>query len=137
MNKVLLDTNVLIYSIDEDSKYYSQTKKLIFESSSELFTSSKNISEFLSVITRLPGNILSIKNALAVVQDFTDIFTILYPSEASFSIFKKLLQKYQPTGLKIHDFEIISIGLANGISAIATVNIKDFKNISEVELFSW
>ena len=96
MNKVLLDTNVLIYSIDEDSKFYSQTNKLIIESNFELYTSSKNISEFLSVITRLPGNILSMKNALTIVQDFADILTILYPSEASFSIFKKLLNPSLP-----------------------------------------
>ena len=47
MNKVLLDTNVLIYSIDEESKYFNIAQKLIYSYKFELFTTSKNISEFI------------------------------------------------------------------------------------------
>jgi len=45
-----------------------------------------------------------------------------------------LLEKYRPTGLKIHDYEIISIGLVNGINQIATFNSKDFEDIEEVNI---
>ena len=134
MNKIFIDTNILVYSIDEDSKFYTKSQELILNSNSELVTSSKNLSEFLSVVTRSSHNSLSIENALKVLNDFTDIFTIFYPSPASYSIFIKLLRKYKPLGLKIHDFEIISIGLANGISQIATFDTKDFKHIKEVDL---
>ena len=34
MSKVLLDTNVLIYSIDEESKYFKKAQNLISEISS-------------------------------------------------------------------------------------------------------
>ena len=64
----------------------------------------------------------------------TNIFTILYPTQIFFSILKKLLQKYKPKGLKIHDFEIVSIVLANEINQIATFNIKDFESIEEISL---
>lgn len=134
MSKILVDTNILIYSIDEDSKFFSKSQELLYNPKLELFTSSKNLSEFLSVITRVSINPLSIKDALLVLEDFTNIFTILYPTESAFSIFKKLLQKYKPTGLKIHDFEIASIGLANDITQIVTFNTKDFKEIEEVNL---
>ena len=45
-----------------------------------------------------------------------------------------MLQKYNPKGLKIHDFEIVSIVLANEINQIATFNIKDFESIEEISL---
>ena len=69
MSKLLLDTNVLIYSIDEGSKYFQKAQD-IFSKQLELFTTSKNLSEFLSVVTRIPKNPLSLKDALIVINDF-------------------------------------------------------------------
>ena len=137
MNKILLDTNVLIYAIDENSRYYEQSQSIINNDKVDLFTTSKNISEFLSVVTRSPYNLLSIENALTIVRDISDLATVLFPTTKSFSFFSDLLKKYQPTGLRIHDFEIISIALAHRISSIATFNTKDFKTIEEINLQSF
>jgi len=136
MSKLLIDTNVLIYSIDEGSKYFSSVQK-IYSEQFELFTTSKNISEFLSVITRLPKKSLALNEALQVVDDFFNVMTILYPSPESFSLFQNLLRKYKPVGLKIHDFEILSIGLANQITNIATIHEKDFTKVKEIDLFTF
>jgi len=135
MSKVLLDTNILVYSIDEESKYFEKSQTIIQNTNLELYTTSKNLSEFLAVITRIPDNSISIDEALIVIQDFTDISHILYPSETSFSIFKGLLQTYKPTGLRIHDFEILSISLSNRITTIASFNEKDFTEVKEIKLF--
>lgn len=134
MNKILVDTNILVYAIDEDSKFYSQSQILLFDSNNDLYTTSKNLSEFLAVVTREPIAALPINDALTSVEDFYDILNVLYPDELSFSIFKELLNRYKPTGLKIHDFEIASIGIANGIYQIATFNVKDFEKIDEINL---
>ncbi len=82
----MLDTNILIYAIDEDSKYFKGSHPLLYKKDVELFTTSKNISEFLSVVTRFPGNSLSLQEALLVVEDYKKITTILYPSDRSLSI---------------------------------------------------
>ena len=134
MNNILIDTNLLIYAIDEDSKYYNSVHTILDDLSNNLFTTSKNISEFLSVITRYPGNSISIEDALIVIKEFESIFTVLYPSKKSNLIFIDLLKKYSPHGLKIHDYEIISIALSHNIKCIATVNKKDFSGIKEIEL---
>lgn len=115
MNEVLLDTNVLIYLTNYDSKHYKETNKFINESKLNLFTTSKNLSEYLSVVTRKPINPLNTDQALEAIENFVSILTILYPDSNSFSVFKNLLQKYKPSGLRIHDFEIISISLANNV----------------------
>ena len=137
INEVLIDTNILVYAIDEDSKFYSKSQALLYDSDYDLLTTSKNLSEFLAVVTKGQVVSLSVDEALAVLEDYDDILTILYPSETSIHIFKELLQKYKPTGLKIHDFEIISIGLSHEINQIATVNTKDLEGVEEIELITF
>ncbi len=134
MNNVLFDTNLLLYAIDEDSKYFNSVQALINDNALNLYTTSKNISEFLSVITRIPNTSISVKEALVIVEEFQSTFKILYPTEKSYSIFIDLLKKYSPSGIKIHDYEIISIALSNKIKNIATYNQKDFSRIEEIEL---
>ena len=46
MSKVFLDTNVLIYSIDEESKYFKKAQNLISEQNIDLFTTSKIYQNF-------------------------------------------------------------------------------------------
>ena len=133
MSKMLLDTNVLIYAIDQDSVFYAASRAVL-DSDDELFTTSKNLSEFLAVITRAPIISLPIEDALAALDDLTSRLTVLYPNEASWSQFRTFLQQYKPTGIRIHDVEIASIGLAHDIKRIATFNRKDFEGISEIEI---
>lgn len=136
MNNVLFDTNLLLYAIDEDSKYFNTVQELLNDNSLKLYTTSKNISEFLSVVTRIPKTSISVEEALLIIEEFQSTFTILYPTEKSNLIFKDLLKKYSPHGLKIHDYEIVSIALSNKIKNIATFNQKDFSGIEEIELVS-
>ncbi len=136
MTNILFDTNLLIYAIDEDSKYFNSVQKLLDDDSLNLFTTSKNLSEFLSVVTRYPDKSISIKEALLIIEDFISIFTVLYSTRESYLIFIDLLKKYSPHGLKIHDYEIISIALSHKIKNIATANQKDFSGITEIKLFS-
>ena len=45
-----------------------------------------------------------------------------------------LIQKYLPKGNQVYDIEIASMMLANDIKRIATVNTKDFINVTEIEI---
>lgn len=137
MNEVLIDTNVLVYAVDEDSNYFIRAQSVFYDDRFRRYVTYKNISEFLAVITRIPEKAIPMKEALAVVQDFKALATVLYPSQRSSSIFENLLAKYQPRGLRIHDFEIISIGLAHGITSIATFDTKGFGNIAEIVIESF
>ncbi|MBC8489817.1 MAG: type II toxin-antitoxin system VapC family toxin [Bacteroidetes bacterium] len=137
MNRILVDTNVLVYSIDEDSKFNSRAIKLLTNPNYDLYTTSKNLSEFLVVLTKGIEVPLTIKETVDLLEGLMANLTILYPSKNSFRQFKKLVLKYKPRGLKIHDFENVSIGLENGIKHVATINIKDFKSIDELHLIEF
>jgi predicted nucleic acid-binding protein len=137
MNKILVDTNVLVYSIDEDSIYYDRSIKLLTNPKFDLYTTSKNISEFFTVLTKGVKAPVTIEQAIELLEGLLNYLTIIYPSKSSYQIFRRLLIKYKPKGLLIHDFEIASIGLQKGIDNIATINEKDFKNIEEIQLLDF
>jgi len=127
MSKLLVDTNILVYGIDQDSKFFHQSRNILDGSDHQLVTTSKNLLEFLAVVTRNSGYDLKTELALEILDDIIRSIDVLYPSQDSLAIFLKLMDRYQPDGLKIHDFEIISIGLAAGIHQVATFDEKDFK----------
>lgn len=134
MNRVLIDTNIFVYGIDEDSKYYDQAKRILDQRDKELATTSKNLIEFLTVVTKSSGYNLNSELALEIIEEIIQSVEIIYPTQESMAILLELVHRYSPSGLKIHDFEIISIGLAYGIHEVATFNTKDFKPVKEISL---
>ncbi len=133
-NSILVDTNVLIYAVDADSQFHNKAVKFLSDSALRLFTTSKNISEFLVVLTRNAEIELSSSECLDILSSLLSDIEILYPTPMSMDVFQKLVRKYNPRGLWIHDVEIASIGMAHGISVIATNNSADFKRIAELEV---
>lgn len=77
---------------DYDSNYFSETNEYINESKLSFYTSSKNLSEFLSLVTRKPASPLKIEQALLLIENFISKLIILYPDSNSFSVFKELLK---------------------------------------------
>jgi len=136
MNRILVDTNVLVYSIDKDSTFYARSRELFNQEEFSLYTTIKNISEFIAVVTRPPLEPLTTNNALEVIESFQTFMTILYPNPSSFSLFCDLLKKYKPTGLRIHDLKIASIGLSFHIKHIATFNKKDLEYLNDIQFVS-
>ncbi len=133
-NKILVDTNILIYSIDADSKFHKKSLEILLDPENKLYTTSKNISEFLVVLTRAKSVRINTIEALEILSELLTNIIILYPNEQTQLIFYELLKKYEPSGLRIHDFEITSISLSNGIYKIATENRSDFRNIEEINI---
>ena len=134
MSKILVDTNILVYGIDEDSEFFERARKIIDQEKNQLVTTSKNLVEFLAVTTKTSGYNLDNSTALEIVEEIIQGIEIIYPTQESIAIFLDLMNRYQPKGLKVHDIEIISIGLANGLHEVATFNAKDFKSIKEITL---
>ena len=133
-NSVLVDTNVLIYATDADSQFHDRALRFLLAPTIRLFTTSKNISEFLVVLTRNNEISLSTSECLEILNRLLIDIAILYPNPMTIKVFHDLIRKYNPRGLWIHDVEIASIGITHGISTIATNNIADFKRIDEIEI---
>jgi len=52
MSKVLVDTNIFVYGIDEDSAFFKRARKILEQDKYQLATTSKNLIEFLAVTTK-------------------------------------------------------------------------------------
>lgn len=104
MSKLLLGSNILVYSIDEDSQFFNRARKVIDSTDKYLLTTSKNLAEFLSVITKPNGYDLDPHLALEILGEIIQGIEIIYPNHESTQVFIELVQQYQPKGLKIHDF---------------------------------
>ncbi len=133
MNKVFVDTNVLVYAYDANSIFHVQANSFLLNTSFDFYVSSKNISEFFAVLTKMNE---PVANIFQFYQDIRRNTTLLFPDNTSIVVFETLVKKYQPKGNRIFDIEIISIAIANGISEIVTVNTKDFLGISEISVLS-
>jgi predicted nucleic acid-binding protein len=131
MNNILVDTNVLIYAFDETSDFYKKAAELLQKEELNLFVTTKNISEFFAVCSKLK---LDFSNTFSFYQDLKNNIEILKPSDQSLTHFEMLIQKYLPKGNQVYDIEIASMMLANDIKRIATVNTKDFINVTEIEI---
>jgi len=131
MNNILLDTNILIYAFDETSIFHQKSKELLLDEENNLFITTKNISEFFAVCSKLN---LDLDKILGYYSDLKENCTFLFPTDESLDSFETLIKKYNPHGNRVYDIEIVSIMIANEINKIATVNVEDFKNVTEINV---
>ncbi len=142
MKRALIDTNVLVYFLDSSSKYHLWSRQLLYSKSTRFFTTSKNISELLCFLSSNKQESYDIEEALLLVNTISRVFEVLYPSLESsqkcYEICRQVKEKgSKKFGLRIHDIEIAAIGLVNRINHIVTVNVRDFKDIPDVDLISF
>ena len=128
--KLVLDTNILVYGINEESKYYEEIRNLLESNQYSLFVTSKTISEFVSVLSKL-GRYDVIEKELPLILSR---FRIIYPNKRSIRIFQKLIKKYKPIGNRVFDMEIVSIMLSKKLKDLFSINVRDFEDIEEIRL---
>lgn len=133
MSRLLIDTNVLVYSKDISSGFHQASIKL-FKGPHHLFTTSKNLAEYYAVVTKGETPVLTATEALKDLTEFVSYCEVLYPTPVSFRKLQELIQLYQPKGLTIHDIEIASIAMVNGVDKVATFNRQDFQRIIGIEV---
>ncbi len=134
MIDLLLDTNIFIYAYDRSSPFHHRSAALFNSDKLRLFTTTKNITECVAVMTKLDYPKVHIEQLL---EDISNNIIVLYPSAASLQIFESLFKKHAPRGNRVFDLEVASIMLSNGVASIATINVADFVRIEGVELFEF
>ena len=131
MNKVVIDTNVLIYGLDARSGFHSSAVKILTNNSIVLYTPTKVISEYFAVSSKIGIPEDQVWSFYEEIKKFTNI---LFPDKSSMAQFEMFMKKYKPRANRVFDMEIVSLALGNQINQLATANVKDFQDISEIEL---
>ena len=133
MSRLLIDTNILVYSKDKSSAFHQASIKL-FEGPDHLFTTSKNLAEYYAVVTKGETPFLTATEALNDLAEIVSYCEVLYPTPSSFQKLQELIQLYRQKGLTIHDIEIASIAMVNDVAHVATFNRQDFQRIAGIEV---
>jgi predicted nucleic acid-binding protein len=132
--KYLIDTNVLVYSVNQGSPHYSRVRKLLEDGLLQgvLFVvAHQNLLEFISVLTR--GYSIKLKDALADVASFAARFEVIAPLPTTLERYLQLTQKAKGT-LYPFDLYLVATMQDNDIERIITANPKDFTGIGLKEV---
>ncbi len=138
MKSWLIDTNVLIYSFDQENQFHLPSFNFlsfsISDESSKIYLAQQNLLEFMSVVTnpKRVENPLSIEDAFQKLIIYQTSFPIICPLPETISTFSQLLKRYPTFRERIFDLYLVATALDNGIQQICTWNKKDFLKISAI-----
>ncbi len=129
---VLVDTNVLIFSIQQGhptGKDSLRAIKLLLAADEPVCVLLQNIAEFWNVCTR-PAD----RNGLGLTPQETEkllnrldsILTVLHGTPLVYSQWRKLIVQHEVKGLQVHDARIAAAMHVHGVGRLLTYNPRDF-----------
>ena len=129
----LVDTNVLFrFSRHDDLRYQivQDTVHKLEAEAHQLRTTSQNFAEFWNVATR-PANqngfghtIFETEQLLLGLEKF---FRLLPDSPDVYPEWKRLVVKYDVSGVQVHDARLVAAMIAHNVKHILTFNVTDFQ----------
>ena len=116
-DRVFLDSNILIYSID---KFKSESVESIFKSENNIYISTQVINEFINVCIK--KQLLEINNISQSVKKFIETFNLVIITETTIYSASELKEKYR---YSFYDSLIISSAIENECSVLYTEDLKN------------
>lgn len=134
---MLLDSNIIIYAINNSSPKHKLAQDFIVKNKSRLYVAHQNIFESLRVLThpKYP-NPMDIKGATGAVNGICDALNVVYPQLETHFLALELIKKYQLTSDKIFDAYLVASMLSSGVDEIATDNEKDFRVFKGIKVIN-
>jgi predicted nucleic acid-binding protein len=132
--KWAFDSNILVYSLDEDSPFFQKTKALyrhVLDNNIQPVVATQNITETTNVLCKYYK--VEIQTAAEKISDLIDTFSfqVIQPKQETHTTFFQLLSRYS-THLQIYDTFLAATLINNGIQNVITCNEKDFAHCEEL-----
>ena len=135
---VLVDSNVLIFSIQKDHPWHEEAVGAIerlLAKDETVYVLPQNVAEFWNVCTR-PAS----KNGLGLTPQQTEermkgldaVLSVLHDTPEVYSRWRKLLVDHSVKGIQVHDARIAAAMQVHGIGKLLTYNSRDFKRYGDV-----
>jgi predicted nucleic acid-binding protein len=134
----LIDTNVLLRSIQTDHPSYGDARRSVaalIDQGDQLSVVAQNLIEFWAVATRpreSNGLGLSIAETAAHVTSFQQTFKLFLDTPAIFPEWERLVQAHLVSGRQSHDARLVAAMLVHNASHLLTFNLADFKRYKEI-----
>ena len=138
--KVLIDTNILIYVLMQDSLFYNKSRSflqsLIQNPDVEVCIAEKSLFEMAVVLT---SPALVNKVDMAEIKEYvqyltSELFTILYTNPQITTTTWRLFFNLPNRKNRIYDLVLASTAIENEVDIIFTKNVKDFEDIKEIKI---
>jgi predicted nucleic acid-binding protein len=135
---VLVDTNVLIFSVQRGHPWHDESVEAIealLAAEEPVCVLLQNMAEFWNVCTR-PAD----KNGLGLTPEQTKqrmneldgILTILHDTPAVYGKWRKLIFQHHVKGVQAHDARIAAAMQVHGVTRILTYNPRDFMRFESI-----
>jgi len=134
---MMIDSNILIYSLNDSSPHFKQAQSFL-RAQKSVIISHQNILETLRVIThptRFP-NPFTHKQAIRAIEAILSNSQILHPKSSTYLLALELIKKYQIIGNQIFDAYLVATALDNGVTMIASDNIKHLGKYTEIKVIN-
>lgn len=137
----LLDTNVIVYAVDDQSPFYQPAKALCekgLRGEISIGITPQVVHEFLAIITdpRRTHSPLPLTDAIAEISKFiqSPFVSKIYPTSLYFDNFLSLLKKYNISKQDVFDTQLVAVMLSNNVTKLFTYNRSDFEIYREIDL---
>ena len=137
---MLIDSNILIYSVDSLSPKYDVSVSFMKASADKLcfpVIAHQNILETVRVLTHKKYNNPLTKDEVFIFTKSLEKFCeVISPNRETWEIMKALLGKYKVISNRIFDCYLVATMLSNDIKIIATDNVKDLEIFEEIKVYN-
>ena len=136
--RVLVDTNVLLRSVQPNHPQSSQARQSVsrlMRRGDAVFFCSQNIAEFWNVATRPSdknGLGLSHEEVLQEVSSIEGLLTLLPDIPAIYTAWKAIVRDHKVQGVKVYDARLVALMNVYAIEGILTFNDADFKRYANI-----
>lgn len=142
ISPILLDSNVLVYSQNTQSKYYKQAQAALDQAINgnlKACLALQNITEAIAILTDAKrfSHPLSHREIIKLLNIFSNLehFKWIFPNSNTV----ELLSEWFQNGLvgksqQIFDAQLAATMLSNGVKTILTANTKDFAQFPGIEV---
>ncbi len=139
----LVDTNVLVYAINENAKQHNASRKLVeagLNGEISICFTPQVLSEFFATVTnpKQITKVLSRKNAISEIEDYflKGVGDLVFVQRNTIDKIIELLKKYPISAQDIFDLQLVATMLSNNVARLYTYNDKDFSFYSEIEVLN-
>lgn len=127
--RYLIDTNILVYSVDRTSPFYQAVTDMFqkaAEDGVEFVIAQQNLTEYIAVLTQ--GYKVSQASAAEDAKAFAAQFEVIAPLPTTLNTFFNLMEQSN-SSTYVFDLYLAATMLDNEVRRILTANQKDFQNI--------
>ena len=138
-----IDTNVLIYALNEESSFHDQARKLLASVAENTYFGIvcwQNLTEFYAIVTdkrRFPRPLLPSEAMVEIKKLFEMGIEVIGANQRARAIWSGILKVVMPKGQQVHDTFLAATFLSHGVDILVTENKADFeaiKNLKVLEL---